>query len=47
MGVIIMSFSVAISGLGYALIKGWSYALVVVALVPIITISTVFLTKII
>jgi hypothetical protein len=47
MGSIITAFSMSISGMTFALTKGWSFTLVILGVFPLIGILTSLLTKIV
>jgi hypothetical protein len=46
MGTIILAFSMTISGLAFAMSKGWSYSLVVMGAFPAIIMATGLMTKV-
>lgn len=47
MGTIILAYSMTLAGLAFALSKGWSYSLVVMASFPALMLSTAFMGKVI
>ena len=47
MGVLLVGISMSITGLVFAFIKGWSYALVILAAMPLVALATGLITKII
>jgi hypothetical protein len=46
MGVLLVGISMSIAGMVFAFIKGWSFAFVVFAAMPVVALATAFITKI-
>lgn len=47
MGMILMAFAMSFSGVLIAFIKGWSFALVMIAAFPFIVIGTTLMSKVV
>ena len=46
MSTIIVAFSMCVSGLTFAFTKGWSFSLVLLAVFPVVVITTSLMTKV-